>query len=75
MQLNQSDIENHKALEYIILNSKMELKGDAVVKVASLLSWYKEFGLKLQESAKPKHEFKEENIQKNKGKKNGKHAA
>jgi len=33
-------IENYKALKHVIHNSKIELKGDAVTKVAALFKWY-----------------------------------
>lgn len=54
MKISHSDINNLKMLKSVMMSGKFELKGDAIVMVASLVSWIDELELKLLESMKPK---------------------
>lgn len=54
MQLNKQDVLNHKGLKHIINNSKVELKGDAILMVASLISWFDDLGNRMNEDLKAK---------------------
>ena len=55
---NDKDIEQCKALGFVIANGKFDLQGSAIVKVASLIQWYNSLGLKIQ------HAIKEQSLEK-----------
>ena len=52
MHFKRSDIDNMKALKYVFMQSKIELKGDAIKRVASLLTWFDELENKITISIK-----------------------
>lgn len=54
MKISHSDINNLKMLKSVMMSGKFELKGDAIVMVASLVGWIDELEAKLLESMKPK---------------------
>jgi hypothetical protein len=54
MQLNKQDIAYYRALKAIINSSKIEFKGDAVVKAASILSWFNELGERMEKAIEAK---------------------
>jgi hypothetical protein len=54
MRLNKQDILNHRGLKHILDCSKVELKGDAILRVASLIQWFDDLGVRMNEELKEK---------------------
>ena len=51
-KLEQSDLDNLEMLKTVILAASHDLKGDAIVKVASLIVWYNKFKEKCEDVLK-----------------------
>ena len=48
--MNRDDLMKYKAMKAIINNGKYEIKGDAILTVASLLDWYSKLEKKIEEA-------------------------
>lgn len=58
--LDKKDIENARMLKSVLLQAQFPLKGDAIVKVASLISWLDNLPSRIESSLIPPCPIKKE---------------
>ena len=50
---DKTDLAKHKAFKTIVMQSKIEMKGDAAIMVASLFQWFNGLEDKIEKSINP----------------------
>ena len=50
--MNKQDLDNYKMLRAVIKSGKFDLKGEAILKVASLFAWFDSLETRLIEKIK-----------------------